>query len=370
VPIQPVSGASPVYDRPHQTADQPIPLVAHDTDTRFTAPEALLRLMGSPDIASKRWIWEQYDSMVMADTVAGSGGDAAIVRIHGTNKALALTSDCTPRYCEADPMQGGMQAVAEAWRNLTAVGARPLAVTNCLNFGNPERPAIMGQFVGCIEGMAKACRELDFPVVSGNVSLYNETDGRAIQPTPTIGGVGLIEDLGRMGGMAWSEPDLTLVLIGESYGWVGASLYLREIIGQEEGAPPPVDLAAERRNGDCVRQLIRDRLIDACHDLSDGGLLVALTEMCLAAKSGARLELPKGLHSVMAWCFGEEQARYIIALKPEHCEAVMERARDDGVIARVIGTTGGDALTIGDHDPIPLGQLADANEGWMPRFMA
>ncbi len=370
VPIPPVSGASPVYERPFRSTPKPIPVVAHDGDSGLSPPEALLRLMACPDLASKSWVWEQYDSMVMADTVGGPGGDAAIIRVHGTNKGLALTSDCTPRYCEADPQAGGMQAVAEAWRNLTAVGARPLAITNCLNFGNPERPLIMGQLVGCIEGMAKACRALDFPVVSGNVSLYNETDGRAIQPTPTIGGVGLIDDLDQAGGLAWPGSGRQLILIGESDSWIGASLYLREILGKEEGAPPPVDLVVERRNGDCVRNLIQGRLIDACHDLSDGGLMVAVAEMCLASGSGARITLPKGLHSAMAWLFGEEQSRYVLAIDAEHQDAVMSRIRSEGVIARLIGITGGEALTVDGFDPIPLATLAEANRGWMQRYMA
>ncbi len=370
VPIPPVSSAAPVYNRPAEAGFKPVPVIAHDRDNPLNVAQSLLKLMASPDLASKRWIWEQYDSMVMADTVEDAGGDAAIVRVHGTNKGLALTSDCTPRYCDADPVMGGIQAVAEAWRNLTATGARPLAITNCLNFGNPERPAIMGQFTGCIKGMAKACKALDFPVVSGNVSLYNETDGRAIQPTPTIGGVGLISDLHTRARIAWQEPGLDLIMIGETYGWVGASLYLREIAGKEEGAPPPVDLKTERRNGDAVRLLIRDRQIQTCHDISDGGLLVAIAEMCLASSMGATVQRGKGIHSLMAWLFGEEQSRYVIAVHTERSSGVMRRLRDSGVIARPIGKTGGDTLTVEGSDPIPLEALRTAHEGWLPDFMA
>ena len=218
------------------------------------------------------------------------------------NRGLALTTDCTPRYCAADPVRGGMQAVAEAWRNLCAVGARPLAITDCLNFGSPENPEVMGEFVGCIEGMAQACRALDFPVVSGNVSFYNETDGQAIWPTPTIGGLGLLADLDRMATIAWRSEGLALVLIGETFGWLGCSLYLREVCGREEGAPPPVDLPTERRHGELVRALCEQGQIEACHDLSDGGLYVALAEMALASGIGADLELPADCESRRPGC--------------------------------------------------------------------
>ena len=252
--------------------------------------DALLKLIGSPDLCSKRWVWEQYDHVILGNTVQRPGGDAAVVRVDDGPKALALTTDVTPRYCEADPFEGGKQAVAEAWRNLTAVGARPLALTDNLNFGNPERPEIMGQFVGCIRGIAEACKALDFPVVSGNVSLYNETNGRAILPTPTIGGVGVLDDFTKSATLAFKAADEAILLIGETTGWLGQSLYLREICGREEGAPPPVDLAAERRNGDFVRALIAEGIATAVHDVSDGGLLVALAEMAMASGIGAELE--------------------------------------------------------------------------------
>ena len=256
---------------------------------------ALRRLLGSPDLCSRRWIFQQYDQTVMGDTVQAPGGDAAVIRIHGTDRAIALTTDCTPRYCVADPRRGGMQAVAEAWRNLCAVGARPLALTDCLNFGSPENPTVMGQFVGCIEGMREACLALDFPVVSGNVSFYNETDGQPIWPTPTIGGLGVIDDLDDMASLAYRDDGLALVLVGESVGWLGSSLYLREICGREEGLPPPVDLALERLNGEFVRDLIAHGWVGACHDLADGGLYVALAEMVLASGRRRRPRSAGGL---------------------------------------------------------------------------
>ena len=239
-------------------------------------------------------MFEQYDHVILGNTVQRPGGDAAVVRINEGPKALALTSDVTPRYCEADPFEGGKQAVAEACRNLSAVGAQPLALTDNLNFGNPERPEIMGQFVGCIRGIGEAARALDFPIVSGNVSLYNETNGRAILPTPTIGGVGLLDDFTTSMTLAFKAEGESILLVGTTQGWLGQSLYLREVCGREEGAPPPVDLAAERRNAEFVRQLIGDGLVTSVHDVSDGGILVALAEMAMASRIGAVLEAPHG----------------------------------------------------------------------------
>ncbi len=370
VPVAPVAGASPVLDRPFEPAAPPAPRPERAKSAAIPADQLLLDLIGSPDLASKRWIFEQYDHMVMADTVMLPGrADAAVVRIHGTGRGLAMTSDCTPRYCEADPFTGGMQAVAEAWRNLSATGARPLAITNCLNFGNPERPRIMGQLVGCIDGMAEACRALAFPVVSGNVSLYNETDGRSILPTPTIGGVGLIDDLRRMAGLAWNEAGLQLVLIGETRGWLGCSLVSKLLRDPDRAPPPPVSLEAERRNGDFVRALIADGRVRAAHDLSDGGLAVALAEMCLASAMGAAIRVPHGTAAPLGWLFGEDQARYLLAIAGDGLEPLLRQAAEAGVAARAIGTTGGDTLTLGDATAICLAELRARHEGWLPRLM-
>jgi phosphoribosylformylglycinamidine synthase len=335
---------------------------------------ALVRLLGCPDLSSKRWIWEQYDHMVMGDTVQQPGGDAAVIRVHGTGKGLALACDCTPRYCMADPVQGGRQAVAEAWRNLTAAGATPLAITDCLNFGNPEKPEIMGQFAGCIEGMAEACAALDFPVVSGNVSFYNETNGVAIPPTPTIGGVGLIGTLDRMASPALKAPGQVLMLIGAFAkgvaGWLGQSLYLREIEGREDGPPPPVDLSAERRTGDFVRRLIAEGRVFTCHDVSDGGVLVALAEMAIAGHLGATLDVPAGAGPLHAWLFGEDQGRYVIAIEAGAVEAVKQAAATAEVAVQVIGITGGDRLTVNGAHAISVDALRESNEAWLPGFMA
>src|SRR5262249_347424 len=292
LPIKELGDEAPVYDRPHVGTPKPAGVKGPDVPPPMSNAEALIKLIGSADLCCKRWVFEQYDHVILGNTVQRPGGDAAVVRVLDGPKALALTTDVTPRYCEADPFEGGKQAVAEAWRNLTAVGARPLAITDNLNFGNPERPEIMGQLVGCIRGIAEACTALEFPVVSGNVSLYNETNGRAILPTPSIGGVGVLDDFTKSAGTPLQRPGEPILLIGGTVGWRGQCRYLREVCGREEGAPPPVDLATERANGDLVRGLVAAGLATAVHDLSDGGLMVALAEMAFAGGVGARLEAP------------------------------------------------------------------------------
>jgi phosphoribosylformylglycinamidine synthase subunit PurL len=368
LPIKELGDQAPLYDRPQRETPPPPMLRAADVMPPMTCADALLQLIGSPDLCSKRWVWEQYDHVIQGNTVQRPGGDAAVVRVEDGPKALALTADVTPRYCEADPFEGGKQAVAEAWRNLTAVGARPLALTDNLNFGNPERPEIMGQLVGAIRGIGEACRALDFPVVSGNVSLYNETNGRAILPTPTIGGVGLIDDFTRSATLAFKRAGETILLVGVTRGWLGQSLYLRDICGREEGAPPPVDLAAERRNGDFVRAMIAEGALSAAHDVSDGGLAVALAEMAMASGIGAELErVSRPPH---AFWFGEDQARYVVTVNPDLADRIMARAGLAGVIVHALGSTGGDALTLPDERPILVAELRERFEGWLPAYMA
>jgi len=368
LPLAPLTEDAPNYDRPW-IAPAPRPrLTAADVPAPTDWEATLLTLMSCPDMASKRWIWEQYDRHVMADTLAdpARGADAGIVRVHGTHKALALTSDCTPRYVAADPYEGGKQAVAEAWRNLSAVGADPIAITDNLNFGNPERPEIMGQIVRAIDGMAEACRSLDFPVVSGNVSLYNETNGVAIPPTPTVGAVGLLPDSGRHAGYSGMNDGDILLLVGETRGELGASLYLRECLGREDGAPPPVDLAAERRNGDFVRSLIRQGAVSAVHDLSDGGLAAAAVEMALASGVGVVLDGPAPIPP-HAFLLGEDQGRYL--LSTDDSEAIAEAGRRSGARVSVVGRASGDTVAMAGLFSLPLARLRAANEGWLPAFM-
>ena len=368
LPIKELGDEAPVYDRPFmETAKRPI-VEAASVEAPAGIAEALETLIGSPDLCSKRWVWAQYDHVILGNTVQRPGGDAAVVRINDGPKALALTSDVTPRYCEADPFEGGKQAVAEAYRNLSAVGARPLAVTDNLNFGNPERPEIMGQVVGCIRGIAEACRTLDFPVVSGNVSLYNETNGRAILPTPTIGGVGLLDEFTKSITLGFKSEGEVILLVGKTTGWLGQSLYLREIGGREEGAPPPVDLAAERRHGDFVRGLARDGLVSALHDVSDGGLLVAIAEMAMASQIGAVLENPTNSIAHAFW-FGEDQARYVLTAGAENAKRISGRAREAGVPLSTIGATGGNVLAVPGDRPVAVERLRHRFEAWLPGYM-
>jgi phosphoribosylformylglycinamidine synthase len=365
IPLDPLAEQAPLYHRP--TAETPAPAPLGAVGSAVGVMEALTRLIGCPDLCSRAWIWDQYDSTIGGQTVKRPGAaDAAIVRIEGRSLALALTTDCTPRYCAADPRAGGMQAVAEAWRNITATGATPLAVTDNMNFGNPEKPVVMGQFAAAIEGMAAACTALDFPVVSGNVSLYNETGGAPILPTPAIGGLGVIADAAAAVGLAL-RPNLELVLVGRTEGWLGQSLWLREIAGREEGPPPPVDLAAERRNGDFVRAQIAGGEVVACHDVSDGGLLVAVAEMALAGGVGVHLaRLAPGLDA-NAWWFGEDQGRYVLAVAD--AAAVMLAGDAAGIPMMRLGAAMGDRITLADGAWVGLAALRLAHERFFPAWM-
>ena len=367
MPVTALSDEAPVYRAPVRPRARRAAMPSSST-RRVRSWPSLLKLMGTPDLASRRWVWEQYDHTVMADTVQRPGGDAAVVRVHGTRKALAITTDVTPRYCKADPFEGAKQAVAEAWRNLTAVGATPLAVTDNLNFGNPEKPEIMGEIVAGIDGIGEACRALDFPVISGNCSLYNETNGEAILPTPAIGGVGLMKNVDRMATVAFKREGDAIILIGETKGHLGQSLYLREIEGREEGAAPPVDLAAEKSNGDFVRGLIEAGRVDTVHDVSDGGLLVAIAEMAMAAGIGARIALPKDATAI-PFLFGEDQARYVLAAPETVARRIVEQAKAAGVPALLLGTTQGDKIEIEGLGHVPLHTLKRAHESWFPAFM-
>ena len=372
VPLAPLFDDAPLYDRPWvQPALQPR-LAPADVPAPESWVDAVIKVLTCPDMASKRWIWEQYDRHVMADTLhdSATAADAGVVRVHGTDKGLAVTSDCTPRYVLADPYEGGKQAVAEAWRNLTAVGSRPIAITDNLNFGNPQRPEIMGQIVRAIDGMAEACRVLDFPVVSGNVSLYNETNGAAIPPTPTVGAVGLLTNYDVVVGFGGMVEGDVLVLIGETNGELGSSLYLREVLGREDGAPPPVDLALERRTGDFVRDQIEAGALTCVHDLSDGGLIGAAADIALASDCGVELDGGPDAHA-HARFFGEDQARYLVAVAD--ATEIIAAAQAAGLSASVVGRARGRDFTsvgpAGDLFRLPLDHLREMHEGWMPTWI-
>ena len=374
IPVAPLADDAPNYDRPWTEPPKRAPLDISKYPEPEDFGEVLLKLMSSPDMASKRWIWEQYDRHVMGDTVdsSQSQGDAAIVRIHGTNKALAICSDCNPHYVAADPYEGGKAAVAEAYRNLSAVGATPIAITDNLNFGNPEKPATMGYIVKAIEGMAEACRALDFPVVSGNVSLYNETDGVAIPPTPVVGGVGLIEDVSKSATLKGAQPTDRVVLIGQTTGHLGASLYSRVWLGLKNeglGPPPVINLKQEREVSDLVRKLITDGLVNAVHDVSDGGIACAAAELAIASNVGITLD---GKWSVSDF-FGEDQARILLAVPINSASEVLKRVRrlmyglDNTRID--IGSFSSQKRFVSNSLVFDLDVLKQNNEDWLPTYM-
>ncbi len=376
LPIKELGDEAPEYDRPWVEPKIPAPL-ARDDVPQMDVAEALLALVGGHQCASRRWVYEQYDTLIQGNTMQRPGGDAGVIRVDGhETKGLAFSSDVNPRYCEANPFEGGKQAVAECWRNLTATGAEPLAATDNLNFGNPERPEIMGQLVKAIEGIGEACRVLEFPIVSGNVSLYNETNGRGILPTPTIGGVGLLPEWTQSVGIGFVAENQPILLIGgpaERGTHLGQSIYLRDLFDRRDGDAPHVDLAAEKKTGDFVRKLIRSGVATACHDLSDGGLGVALAEMAMAGDMGATVTDVEGNDPVLTF-FGEDQGRYLVTLNldPQGPEiaALWKEAEAQGIFAPWIGTTGGTTLTLGGAMPVSVATLKAAHESWFPSFMA
>ena len=369
LPVATLANSAPKYERPWVPTVPPKVILPEWVPAPNSILGTLKTMMSGPHLASRRWIWEQYDHMVMGDTVQRPGGDAAVVRVHGTNKGIAATCDVTPRYVFADPVMGTKQAVVETWRNLIAVGADPLAITDNMNFGNPQRPEVMGQFVGAVQGMKEACEVLKYPVVSGNVSLYNETNGVAIPPTPAIGGVGVVPDLAHVANIALKAEGNLLVVIGRERGHLGQTIYQLTVTGKVEGAPPPVDLADEIKAGNLVRTLIREDKVRAVHDTSDGGLLVAVAEMALAGAIGVQLFPYEGKLPAHAAWFGEDQGRYVVEASPELAEEIIERARLLALPARVVGTVGGAALSLRNETALAVADLRAAHESWFPQYM-
>jgi phosphoribosylformylglycinamidine synthase len=376
LPIKELGDEAPEYDRPWVEPKIPAALAANDVPQMDVA-DALLQLVGGHQCSSRRWVYEQYDTMIQGNSIQRPGGDAGVIRVLGHDrKGLAFTSDVNPRYCEANPYEGGKQAVAECWRNLTATGAEPLAATDNLNFGNPERPEIMGQLVKAVGGIGDACRALDFPIVSGNVSLYNETNGRGILPTPTIGGVGLLPDWQKSIRIGFATANQPILLIGGPAlrgTHLGQSIYLRDLFDRRDGDAPHVDLAAERKTGDFVRKLIRSGVVTACHDLSDGGLGVALAEMAISGGMGATVVDIEG-HDPILQYFGEDQGRYLLTLnldpQGDEIAALWNDAKALGIEAPWIGTTGGSDLVLGKAKPVSVAALASAHESWFPNYMS
>lgn len=373
MPIKPLSDQAPMYDRPWVPTPKREKFVYNKELSEVELLAELKTLIASPNLASKRWIYEQYDYRVMNDTLQ-LGGDAAVVRVHNTKsknkKALAMSSDCTSRYIYADPTEGAKQAVAESYRNLVATGARPLAITNCLNFGNPEKPEIMGQIVGAMHGMAEACTALEYPVISGNASLYNETNGQGIKPTPTIGGVGVIEDYTKATSISFKNSGDLIIRIGDMEGHLGCSIYAEEILKQKpEFAPPAVDLETEKKNAEFILFCNQQGWLTACHDISDGGQLVAIAEMAMASdNNGVFLGATLDIACDVARAFGEDQGRYIITTKADVAERILEKAPEFGVNATVIGEVANDDLSIGDA-AIKVAELKEANEATLPKYL-
>jgi len=365
LPLKALSGTAPEYKR---DVGKPIPPKPLETIPIIDPIDALKQLMCSPALCSRRWVWEQYDNMVMGDTVRKPGGDAALVRVHGTKKAVAFTSDVTPRYCKANPVEGGKQAVAEAYRNISATGATPLATTDNLNFGNPEKKEIMGQLVECIQGIGEACIALNMPIVSGNVSLYNETHGNAIMPTPTIGAVGLIKDYNRILDMTFkTEGDIIFVFGAETLGHMGQSTYLSTLFNRNEGDAPPVDLETEHRAGEFIRRLNAAAYLSSCHDISDGGIAVAIAEMAISGKIGATINIPTQSEEI-SWLFGEDQGRYIATCTEDDKNIILQEAQDASIHVHAIGRVGGQSIKLNTHE-IDISVLAELHESWFPAYM-
>jgi phosphoribosylformylglycinamidine synthase len=368
LPAAPLSERAPVYDRPRAA---PTPVGSRGWEL---LPEpgdyaaCLRRILASPNVGQKSWIWTQYDHMVGTNTVERPGGDAALLRIKGTAKAIALKSDVNPFFCACDPYRGGAIAVAEAARSIASTGARPIAITDCLNFGNPERPEIMGQFEAAVRGLSDACRALSVPVVSGNVSFYNETDGRSIPPTPTVGMVGLLEDVALHVRIPFRRPGDVVALFGETRDELGASEFLRSVYGRDDGTCPEVDLEAERRLVDLLVRLAGERRLASAHDVSDGGLAVALAECAMQSGNGAEISLDAAIRS-SALLFGETTGRAVITFGPEEEHAVRSAAEAEGVPFRVIGRVGGERLRVSVNGRALVDEfVAVLRDLWMGAF--
>ena len=363
IPISSLADEAPKYNREWVSTPVPAEINIDKKLNDLDILDCLKKLLSHENQANKSWVWEQYDHMVMGDTVQKPGGDAAVIRVHGTNKALAATVDCTPRYCLAHPFTGGMQAVCETYRNLTAVGAEPRAITNCLNFGNPEKKEIMGQFVDVIKGMSEACQALDYPVISGNVSLYNETNGVGIKPTPTIGGVGLIVDVNKSINYALKSNDSILIIIGKTKGHIYQSALCHDILHLKKGPPPSVILDDEKKNSFVVRELINQYLANAVHDISDGGIALALAEMCIAGKIGAKINTNRAFENRIKFLFGEDQSRYIIEVNRNNLEQVKKLLAQNKIDHLEIGHTQKESLEI-DEIKISIENMIELNNKW------
>ena len=368
LPLSSLSNEAPVYDRKWRKTPNSKKVNIPKDFKSLKILESLKRILMSPNNSEKSWVWEQYDHTVMGDTVQKPGGDSGVIRIHGKNKGVAITVDSSAHYCLADPVTGGKQVVCESWRNLISVGSKPIAITNCLNFGNPEKEEIMGQFVETVDGISQACKYLDFPVVSGNVSFYNETKNKAIPPTPTIGGVGLIKNLDSMMNRSLKEIESHIFVIGKTLGHLFQSEFFREVLEFKDGPPPEINLFNEKNNGLLIKRLITEKLVNSVHDISSGGILVTLCEMCIAGKIGAKIKVPQNNLGIHKYLFGEDQSRYIIEVSKKNKNEVSKILEENNIYYDIIGMTQNDRISLENEFDVKLSELDELNTFWFRNY--
>ncbi len=370
IPINFLAENAPVYDRKWKKTKLPQKLKFNkDNFKSLSLPDCLKKILCNPNISEKKWIWDQYDHTVMGDTIQKPGGDAGVVRIHGTKKAVAASVDSSASYCYSHPLTGGKQVVCESWRNLISVGAKPIAITNCLNFGNPEKEKNMGEFVECVEGIAEASKYLDFPIVSGNVSFYNETKDQGIKPTPTIGGVGLIKDYTKIVSMNFKKNDNLIIVLGKTEGHIDQSIFARDILREKKGPPPEINLFNEKNNGETVLKLIRDDLIESAHDVSLGGVIIAISKMAINGNKGFKINKPKDLINKFDYYFGEDQGRYIVEIERNNLKKVQNILNDNSVHFDEIGTITENEVVIDKEPILHIDDLIESNTNWLKEFM-
>ena len=370
IPIDTLVENSPMYDRKWKKTKLPKKIKIKKEDFKnLKVINILNKILSSPNICSKKWIWEQYDHTVMGDTIQKPGGDSGVVRVHGTNKAVAASVDSSAVYCWAHPLSGGKQIVCESWRNLIAVGAKPIAITNCLNFGSPENEENMGEFVECVQGLGEASSYLDFPVVSGNVSFYNQTKNIGIKPTPAIGGVGLIKNYKNMVTMDLKQTDNILLVVGKTEGDLDQSLFARDVLNEKNGPPPEINLFNEKNNGETILKLIDKKLIKSSHDVSLGGIIIALSKMCIKGKKGATLKKPNYLINEFEYLFGEDQGRYIIEIEKNNFKNVTEILEKNSVHYDELGTVNENELVINDKSKVTIDELIKSHTNWLTNYM-
>ena len=371
IPVNTLVENSPMYDRKWKKAKLPKKIKIQKEDLKgLKVVSVLNKILSNPNVCSKEWIWQQYDHTVMGDTIQKPGGDAGVVRVHGTNKAVAASVDSSAVYCWAHPLSGGKQIVCESWRNLISVGAKPIAITNCLNFGSPENEENMGEFVECVHGLGEASAYLDFPVVSGNVSFYNQTKDVGIKPTPTIGGVGLIKDYENMVTMDLKEVDNILLVIGKTEGHLDQSLFAREILSEKNGPPPEINLFNEKNNGETILRLIDQKFIKSAHDVSLGGIVTALSKMCIKGKKGATLKKPNYLINEFEYLFGEDQGRYIIEISKDDLKNVTKILKDNSVHFDELGMVNEGDLIINDKTKVSIDDLIKSHTTWLTNYIS